>query len=88
MEALQLLRSDTDGAIDPNVAIPSSATGPAPALLYSCKLHNFMRTTVNRTVAQARGQDLEVMLSLVLVPLIILLLVRLAGDGRTPLTAD
>lgn len=35
------------------------------------------------------GQALaKVVLSLVLVPLIILLLVRLAGDGRTPLTAD
>jgi len=35
------------------------------------------------------GQALaKVVLSLVLVPLIILLLVRLAGDGRTPLAAD
>ena len=35
------------------------------------------------------GQALaKVVLSLVLVPLIILLLVRLAGDGRTPLTVD
>ena len=79
VEALQLLRSDTDGAIDPNVAIPSSATGPVPALLHSSKLHNFMRTTVNRTVAQARGQDLEVMLNLVR---------ELLGRGADPSAAD
>ena len=78
VEALQLLRSDTGGAIDPNVAIPS-ATGPTPALLYSSKLHNFMRTTVNRTVALARGQDLEVMLSLVR---------ELLGRGADPSAAD
>ena len=54
----------TDRTIDiAALRLPGKQGGASP-LLHVCKLHIFMMTAVNHTLAQARGQDLDVALKL------------------------
>jgi hypothetical protein len=59
---LHLLRGLQSGAeIDPDVGFRFLGERTR-ALVHACRLHIFMRTAVNRTAAEARGQDFDVAL--------------------------
>jgi len=54
-----------DHTIDANLQIPrSGGEGPIGALAHVAKLHIFLRSAVNFTAAEAKGQDLNVALKL------------------------
>ena len=60
---LQILT--VDPAIDvPSLQVPYGAQGAVSALVHVAKVHIFMRSSVNRTLAEAAGHNLDVVLNL------------------------